>query len=114
LKKPLRIGYKTGNYHQIKKEVKIKKRRKIPARTLDFCFFHPGFTPNISRMPTTANRVVRHPAHLFYCNLTWDTVAFREEVAELEKNLNTDVLYAIEKLPTDWDGESSFLDSGML
>ena len=61
-----------------------------------------------------AERGDQQPVKLFYCNILWDEVTFREEVAELEKALNMQVIYTIEKPPENWQGESGYLNTGIL
>ncbi len=73
-----------------------------------------GITPIMSMLRTLADRGDKRPIKLFYCNLTWDTVAFREEIAELEKKLDLQVIYTIEKPPVKWKGESGFLNASIL
>ena len=73
-----------------------------------------GVTPIMSILRTMADRRDQRPIKLFYSNQTWDTVSFREEVAELEKKLNMQVIYTIEKPPEDWQGESGFLNAAIL
>jgi len=73
-----------------------------------------GVTPIISMIRTMADRGEMRPIYLFYCNLTWDTVAFREEVAELREKLDMQMVYTIERPPENWEGESGFLNSQIL
>jgi 3-phenylpropionate/trans-cinnamate dioxygenase ferredoxin reductase subunit len=73
-----------------------------------------GITPIMSTMRTMADRGDQRPIKLFYANIHWDDVTFREEVAELEKQLNMEVIYVIERPQEDWRGESGFLNSQIL
>ena len=69
-----------------------------------------GVTPIMSIMRTMADRGDQRPIKLFYANQTWDTVTFREEVESLQKKLNMEVIYVIEKPDEGWQGESGFLN----
>jgi predicted ferric reductase len=73
-----------------------------------------GVTPIMSMLRTIADRGDKRSIKLFYANQIWDNVTFREEVAELEKRLNMQVIYVIERQPADWQGESGFLNSTVL
>jgi len=73
-----------------------------------------GITPIMSTLRTMADRGDQLPVKLFYCNILWDDVTFREEVAELEKELNIEVIYVIERPPENWHGESGFLNAQIL
>lgn len=73
-----------------------------------------GITPIMSTLRTMAERGDQRPVKLFYCNILWDDVTFREEVAELEQKLNMQVIYTIEKPPENWKGESGFLNTAIL
>ncbi len=73
-----------------------------------------GVTPIMSILRTMADRGDKRSTKLFYCNQTWDAVSFREEIVELEKKLNLQVIYTIEKPPKNWKGESGFLNTAIL
>ena len=73
-----------------------------------------GVTPIMSMMRTMADRGDKRPITLFYCNQEWDTLTFREEVEELQKKLNMQVVITIERPPQDWQGEKGFLNSTIL
>ena len=73
-----------------------------------------GVTPIMSMMRTLADREDKRPIILFYCNQEWDTLTFREEVEELQKKLNMQVIITIERPPQDWQGEKGFLNSTIL
>lgn len=73
-----------------------------------------GITPIMSTLRTMADRGDQRPIKLFYANIHWDDVTFREEVAELEKQLNMQVIYVIERPQEEWQGESGFLNAQIL
>jgi predicted ferric reductase len=73
-----------------------------------------GVTPIMSMLRTMADRKDKRPILLFYCNREWDTLAFSEEIQELENSLNLTTIYTIEKPPQNWNGESGFLNRDIL
>lgn len=73
-----------------------------------------GITPIMSTLRTMAERGDQRPVKLFYANILWDDVTFREEIAELEKELNIELVYVIERPPENWEGESGFLNAQIL
>jgi len=73
-----------------------------------------GITPIMSMLRSMADWGDQRPVKLFYCNQTWDAVTFREEIQELSKRLNLEVIYIIERPPEGWKGESEFLNASIL
>lgn len=88
--------------------------RHPEAQNLVFIPGGIGITPIMSMLRTLADRQDQRPIKLFYANQTWETVTFREEVDQLQKKLNLQVIYVIERPPEDWKGESGFLNSAIL
>ncbi len=84
------------------------------AKNLIFIAGGIGITPIMSMMRSMANRKDQHPIKLFYNNRDWDSVTFREEIAELKKKLNLQVIYTLEKSPQKWDGETGYLTEKIL
>jgi 3-phenylpropionate/trans-cinnamate dioxygenase ferredoxin reductase subunit len=73
-----------------------------------------GVTPVMSMLRSMVDRGDKRPISLFYCNQEWDTLTFREEVEDLQKKLNINVIYTIERPPQNWQGEKGFLNSTIL
>ncbi len=73
-----------------------------------------GSAPIMSMLRTMADRKDERSVQFFYGNPTWETVAFREELADLEERLDLDVIHVLEKPPEDWEGESGFVTKHML
>lgn len=73
-----------------------------------------GVTPIISMMRTMADRGDKRPIILFYNNVKWDEVTFREEIETFKEQLNMKVIYTIERPPAEWEGESGFLNAQIL
>ncbi len=82
----------------------------------DFIFIAGGIgsAPIMSMLRTMADRGDDRSVQFFYGNPTWDTSAFREELAELEEKLNLEVIHVLERPPEDWEGESGFVTKDML
>ena len=93
-------SFNIGHYHQTKNFV------FIPGGI--------GITPIMSMLRSMADWDDQRPVKLFYCNQTWDAVTFREEIQELSKRLNLEVIYIIERPPEGWKGESGFLNASIL
>jgi len=68
-----------------------------------------GVTPMISMLRTMADRNDQRPVLFFYANRDWESVTFREEIAELENRLNLRTVHVLEKPPADWGGERGYL-----
>lgn len=73
-----------------------------------------GITPVMSILRTLAARGDRRPYLLFYANSSWDEVVFRDEIVELEAQLNLRVIHVLEDPPEGWEGESGYVDGEML
>ena len=73
-----------------------------------------GITPIMSMLRTMADRDDKRQVLLFYCNVEWETVTFKEEIEHLKDRLNLQVIYTIEKPPANWSGESGFLNTTIL
>jgi len=73
-----------------------------------------GITPIMSMLCTLADRGDKRPIYLFYCNINWEDVTFREEIKALKNQLNLNIIYTIEKPPANWAGESGFLNASIL
>ncbi len=63
-----------------------------------------GITPIISMLRTLADRGDARPLWLFNADSTWDDVTFREEIDALERRLNLNVTYVIDRPPPGWIG----------
>ncbi len=73
-----------------------------------------GITPLMSQLRTMADRRDRRPAYLFYGNPTWESVTFREDLDELQKRMNLQVIHVLEKPAADWQGEKGFITADLL
>ncbi len=73
-----------------------------------------GAAPIMSMLRTLADRGCKKQLTFFYGNPTWDSVIYREELAELEKRLNLNVVHVLEKPPKGWKGERGFINTDIL
>jgi predicted ferric reductase len=68
-----------------------------------------GVTPFISMIRSCRDRGDRRRLVLIYANNNWDEVAFREELDELQKELNLTVVHVLRDPPDGWIGESGYV-----
>jgi predicted ferric reductase len=68
-----------------------------------------GVTPFISMIRSCRDRGDRRRLVLIYANNNWDEVAFREELDELQKELNLTVVHVLRDPPDGWTGESGYV-----
>jgi len=73
-----------------------------------------GSAPMMSMLRTLADRGNDCPLCLFYGNLNWEQVVFRDEIEALKKRLNLQVVHVLEKPGPDWEGESGYIDTDLL
>jgi predicted ferric reductase len=87
---------------------------RYPAPAFVFIGGGVGITPIMSFLRTMADRNDRRPVLLFYADKTWDGVAYREAIAELEGQLSLTVVYVLEKPSDDWQGERGYVTADVL
>ncbi len=73
-----------------------------------------GSAPVMSMLRTLAERGSRQKISFFYGNPTWETIIYREELAELESVLDLNLVHVLEKPPDGWEGESGFITADIL
>jgi len=73
-----------------------------------------GSAPVMSMLRTLADRDCRKTLTFFYGNPTWETVIYREELAELDKKFNLNIVHVLEQPPEGWEGESGFITVDIL
>ncbi len=73
-----------------------------------------GITPIISMLRTLADRQEKRPLLLFYSNKTWEEMTFREELEDLSRRLNLQVVYTLTDPEEKWEGERGRIDSKMM
>ncbi len=73
-----------------------------------------GITPMMSMLSTLADRGDRRPLWLLYANRDWESVTFREEIETLQQRLDLRVIHFLETPPSDWQGETGFINAEKL
>jgi predicted ferric reductase len=73
-----------------------------------------GIAGLISMLRTMADRRDVRPVLLFYGNREWDDAAFRDELEQLEEQLDLTLVHVLEHPPADWEGETGYLTADIL
>ena len=73
-----------------------------------------GITPILSNLHALQDRHDPRPVILIYANSAWEDVAFRDELAAMQKDLDLTVVHVLEDPPDDWQGESGYIDGELL
>lgn len=73
-----------------------------------------GVTPVMSMLRALADQGDQRPLWLFYANSDWDSVAFREELDELELRLALTIVHIVEEASADYQGLTGHLDEAIL
>ena len=73
-----------------------------------------GVTPAMSMLRTFRDDKDPRKAVLLYANVTADDIVFQEELEELRRTINLDVVYIVEEPPEGWTGESGLVTQELL
>lgn len=73
-----------------------------------------GIAPVMGMLRTLADWKDERPAKLFYGSNSWDEIIFREELETLSQQLNLEVVHVLVRPPEGWEGESGFINKGVL
>jgi predicted ferric reductase len=73
-----------------------------------------GIAPFMSLLRTMADRRDPRPVLLVYGEKRWESVAFREELFELQQRMKLDVVFVLEEAHEGWDGEIGFVTESVL
>lgn len=73
-----------------------------------------GITPLYSICQTMAEREDVRPVLLFYGASDWESLTFREELEFLSSQMSLQVIYVLSSPPSDWGGETGFINSEIL
>jgi predicted ferric reductase len=87
---------------------------RFPADGYVFLAGGIGITPIMSIIRTLADRKDTRELILIYGNPTWEDITFREQLEELQKEINLKVVHVLENPPGSWDGETGFIDADLL
>lgn len=73
-----------------------------------------GITPLYAMCQTLQARGDVRPVLLFYGSNDWESITFREELADLEQQMNLQVIHVLFDPPADWTGETGFINGEIL
>ncbi len=74
-----------------------------------------GSAPVLSILRTMRDRGRKDPVYFFYGSPTYDTIIFRDELEQLEKEMEClKVVHTLERPPEDWEGEKGFITADIL
>lgn len=73
-----------------------------------------GITPALSILRTCRDRTDRRPMLLIYANTQWEEIAFREELDDLSKHLELEIVHVLANPPEGWNGEAGFVTPEIL
>lgn len=73
-----------------------------------------GITPVISMLRTMQVNADKREIELLYGNKNEVTITFRDELEEMKKSLNIEVVHVLEEPSPEWDGEKGFIDERIL
>jgi predicted ferric reductase len=73
-----------------------------------------GITPLRSIILTMKDRGDVRPVILFYGARDWSAVVYKDELLQLEKQMNLKVVWVFEKPPADWSGEKGYISPEIL
>lgn len=74
-----------------------------------------GVTPLYSMIRTMCEREDSRPVLLFYANPNWESITFREQIAELADRMpNLRVVHVLKKAPLGWTGERGRITADLL
>lgn len=73
-----------------------------------------GVTPAISMLRSLRDQRDRRPLLLIYGNPNWQAVAFRQELDELQQDLDLRVVHVLSDPDSSWKGETGYVDRALL
>ena len=73
-----------------------------------------GITPVMSMLRTVADRVDQRSIQIIYGNRSWEDVLFRDELDDLQKQLNLEVVHVLSRPDDDWTGERGRIAAELL
>ncbi|WMJ73930.1 ferric reductase-like transmembrane domain-containing protein [Cytophagaceae bacterium ABcell3] len=73
-----------------------------------------GITPAMSMLRTFVDTKGKRKIKLIYGNQTIENITFREELEDLSKKLNLQVIHLLSEPPESWQGETGFVNQSLL
>ncbi|MEX2593058.1 MAG: ferric reductase-like transmembrane domain-containing protein [Anditalea sp.] len=73
-----------------------------------------GITPGMSMLRTWRDSHDQRRTILLYANLNWEEITFRDELEEMENEMNLKVIHLLEEPPEGWVGETGLIEEKIL
>jgi len=73
-----------------------------------------GITPAMSMLRTLRRERDGRKAVLVYANTDWEGVTYREELSEIEQEINLEIVHVLTDPPGGWQGETGLIDRPLL
>jgi predicted ferric reductase len=73
-----------------------------------------GITPVMSLLKTMNDQNDQRPVTLMYGNPELESVTFRKELNELQKELNLNIIHVLEEAPRDWEGHRGLINEELI
>ncbi len=73
-----------------------------------------GSAPIMSMLRTLSDRGEQCPIQFFYGGGQWQRLPFTNELEELRRRLNLEIVYVLEKPPPEWEGETGLITAELL
>lgn len=86
----------------------------LPSGNLFMVMGGIGVTPAMSMLRTLKDRNDKREITLIYGSSDYENITFREELEELKKALNLNLVHLLMEPPDDWEGESGKIDMELL
>lgn len=86
----------------------------VPGQNIFLIMGGIGITPAMSMLRTMQQQKDKRKAILIYGSNDWENVIFREELEELEKELNLKVVHILMEPGPDWEGEKGVVSKDFL
>lgn len=85
-----------------------------PAASLMMVMGGIGITPGMSIIRSLRDRKDPRKIVLIYANKTFEDIIFKEELNQLQREIDLTVVHVLESPPDDWKGEEGFVDEDLL
>jgi predicted ferric reductase len=86
----------------------------VPDKNLFLVMGGIGVTPAMSMLRTLKQKKDNRKVILIYGSENWENITFREELEELEKDLNMELVHILMEPEDDWEGEKGYVDQEFL
>lgn len=86
----------------------------VPGKNVFLVMGGIGITPAMSMLRTMRQKKGKPKAILIYGNNDWENITFREELEELEKEIDLKVVHILMEPGPDWEGEKGVVSKELL